>query len=622
MKIHARNLRGVTLHTLDVPDENCILVADNGSGKSTMSLVPYWVLTGKGLRIKDGEALCEGAVDFGNGITISRQIDYSKSKTTIIFNGNKVTEKTMKEELARRNLNVAVMEKFFMPITQIDNDSMLAAAGMSLSVDSVLKNFTVGQELIKNYFDSIGITTVSIPSITKCEKFFSEQRKVLKRDIKASENVIADIGNVPDDASLKAQIEVTLAHLTETTQKSTKAHSELNIIDASSDMRKSIESQKKKIAELEANNVTNDFTEETSNIKAKKLEYDSLLAEKSKSRSIIDGNIAQEEKGLTDLNENLIKLREQINAKGDSIKIIEGSTSCPLYAGIACSTDKTIVISVLKNEISELKNSETDISTSIKNSTTTLNSFHQQLSMIETEIEKIKNDSLALDNRLRVIENEIKLSALRRDRISELKTQLSETEKAYAKMNIPTNEDVLTEKAAIADAEILEEKQRLSSLQSALQASARKSQLESELQKQIEKKNLLDEIIAEIKEFPGTIFTRIIKPLETTANNVLSTLKPDWTLTIGKDGAVTVNTPTAAIPMDDLSTGEKIILNYCLKNVIAQLIGFGNIIIDDCDVLDKKSMSTLLSVISNSNIHTLLIVAKEIAQPNLKKITL
>jgi DNA repair exonuclease SbcCD ATPase subunit len=117
-------------------------------------------------------------------------------------------------------------------------------------------------------------------------------------------------------------------------------------------------------------------------------------------------------------------------------------------------------------------------------------------------------------------------------------------------------------------------------------------------------------ILKELQVLPNKIFEKIISPIETGINEILAEIKSDWTIKFLFDGAnldICIKMPTGVINIDELSTGERVVINYVFKSLICKLIGFDTIVLDNTDALDVKNYAMVESVVEKSKYNTLLV---------------
>ena len=75
----------------------------------------------------------------------------------------------------------------------------------------------------------------------------------------------------------------------------------------------------------------------------------------------------------------------------------------------------------------------------------------------------------------------------------------------------------------------------------------------------------------------------------------------------GANLSICVNTPCGKIEIEELSTGERVVINYVFKALICKLINFDTIVLDNTDALDSKNYGMVEDVVAKSQYNTMLI---------------
>lgn len=613
MKIQVKNLRGVTSKLLTVPQGVSALCGDNGTGKSTMALAPYFVLTGKGLSIKNGEASAEATVHFSDDLKISRSIEIGKEKkTTIKVNGTTVTEKALKQELERRNLHIEVMEKMYSSISTLSNDDMLKAVGLKLTVEDVLQMIPLENETpFRNFFSE---EDISIPSLTKCEKYFTEVRKNAKKEVK---NLEAKITDLPQSSTEDTESIKTLGEQIRKLQAE-KEEVQNKILDS-----KRFEDLKNSLYNLESRRISlqNDIGDKKAIISDRDILKDEItfLSEKETSKA----------KQIKSLNEEITTKRnlwfskskefdlrvQKIKDKEDIIKKLENSSGCPLYAGVSCTTNMSSVINSLKEEImkfskdnSELKKELEALKKEGTDKNLKLSELNDELTSLRNSIKDAQIEANTLNMKLSNIEKEENM-------IVQLDAEIKEVNDKIKSSDATTDIEELEMKKTELSELIEDKRDAIYRINSDIASAEKRNIFEEELEKQSSLVISSDEIIKAVRKLPEIIFQKLITPLEDVASNVFSTLKPEWRAIFKPTGDVEIEMTDRSYTVfqEELSSGERTLLNYCLKVVIATLIGLDTIIVDNADSCDKNHYNALVEAAQKTNISTLLISPYEIS---------
>ena len=600
MKINTTNLKGVSSKSIDIPENTVsLLTGKNGAGKTTLATTPYWVLTGKGLSNKRGESFSSGEVTVGNDL-----IKREKKKTTgLSLNGSPVTEKGLEQLLNQRGIPMSVLEAFFAPQTELTAEDLLAAAKLSLTAEKVIElmNLDVPEEAEMTAFvSSEGLTTLNLKDISKCEKHFTDVRRNLKKDIKALEARISDIEY--DEEVCKKEIE----DLNKTLEGLMQAKGQQ---DAARQTFQLVESAKKDIEAL---------TNEKASLSAEvghKLELEKALANMERKlsdltndksakaaevvRSHAKADVKKEDIAL--LRSDCAGLASTLKAKEDIVTSLETVTNCPLCPSMLCTADKSAAIKGLKTEIASLEKVKESKEEALKALDVELSSIEQEISDGESVVANIlaKEKSVLVDKAN--IENNLKSIEKAAARLSEIEQRIRDKEQLIKTVPIYSgaNED-LTGK-------ITETRNLIQSETQKLQKIRENTNLEKELSLKKLDCDIADSLVKSLQGLPAIIAAKITAPLSNTANSIISSLKKGWNIEFQPDGSVIVDVNGEKYEREDLSGGERVILNYILKVVVAKLIGLDTIIVDDCDRLDNNSLKELIKVATASGIATLLV---------------
>lgn len=610
MKITANNLRSIgSPKTVDVNDK-IVLCGVNGAGKSTIAKTPYFVLTGKGLSLKNGESEGVGTIEF-SGITISRQ--KKNGNTTIRVNGKVCSEIAMYEHLNKIGYNPDVLCSLFDTETVLDGETMLKVAAMQLDVDKVL-SFTKLEgdalDCVKRYFQGENIDIITIPAINKAYKKFyamrTDNNRVIKSlrvlvDADASyENVtIIDVSTlVSKSSAIEADIEKLVGEIF-AIEKDIKMYSDIERAIANS--RAEIEQLKQKSCPFSERDVEMVVAE---------------IEQKEK-------NCADYEAQISSLNKKHLELLEKLsganaqrqviveNGKGkrEIFETLSTTTTCPLYAGLPCTTNMSDVKEKLQKEILELREKCKQVDAEIS-------AIKEQIAVVEKQIGDLntkKNDERkeisALTKKRGEMQKERTAFASIEGKISAIEKNIESDVKKLASIVIA---DVKVKKDALE-----KKREELSAIKQRIVDASKIADGVKRLEDN--KKNLEDAervttmysfILQELNVLPNKIFEKIISPIETGLNQILYEIKNDWKIKFLFDGAnldICILTPLGEININEVSTGERVVVNYAFKSLICKLIGFDTIVLDNTDALDVSNYNMVEDVVEKSPYNTLLI---------------
>lgn len=610
MKITVFNLRSITgPKTVDVTNK-IVLSGINGAGKSTIAKTPYFVLTGKGLSVKNGETEGYGSIEFGD-ITIMRQ--KKNGTTTIRVNGKACSETAMFEHLNKRGYNPEVLCSLFDTETVLDGETMLRVASMKLDVDKVL-SFTnlegVALGYAKKYFVDNEIEIVTIPAINKAYKKIYALRTDNNRVAKNLKALV--------DADFPL-VNVTGVDIAALVEQSTNIEKDIEVL---TDTIYQIKQETKQIENLK-NNISKNATE-----KQRLLAFKCSVTEEDieKIEKEIENKQETSKKFglvLTELNEKQISvlqelsqlkqqeqvLIEQIKTKSENLKILKNTKTCPLNSGIPCTTDMSSVCNKIEAEIDDAKNK--------------LEKIVKEISDKENSMQEIKNTISETKQKQSLLSAEVNEMIQKRSSMEKERTD-------YASISgkIETLEKMISEDKAIVDnttiqdikpveEELTKKREEKNLIKEQILNSSRVQDAANRLaenQRKLEEAEKLSDmysvILKELQILPNKIFEKIIVPIEVGLNGILSEIKNDWQMKFLFDGAnlsICVNTPCGKIDIEELSTGERVVINYVFKALICKLINFDTIVLDNTDALDSKNYGMVEDVVAKSQYNTMLI---------------
>ena len=610
MKITVFNLRSITgPKTVDV-NGKIVLSGINGAGKSTIAKTPYFVLTGKGLSVKNGETEGYGSIEFGD-ITIMRQ--KKNGSTTIRVNGKACSEAAMYEHLNKRGYNPEVLCSLFDTETVLDGETMLRVASMKLDVDKVL-SFTslegVALGYAKKYFIDNEVEIVTIPTINKAYKKIYALRtdnnrvaKNLKALVEADFPLVnvtgVDIAAlVEQSTNIERDIEVLTDTVYQIKQEMKQVENIKNNISKNATEKQRLLAFKCSVSEEDISNIAKEIEEKQN--KAKGL--NALLTE------LNDKQISALQE-LSKLKQQEQVLLEQIKTKSENLEILKNTRTCPLNSGIPCTTDMSSVCEKIATEISEAKTRLEKISKEISDK-------EQSVDEIKKTIQETKQNQYALNNET----NELikKRSTMEKERTdyASISGKIEALDKMIAEDRTLVDNTVIQDIKPIEE-ELSKKKEEKNLVKEQILNSSRVQDAANRLaenQRKLEETEKISDmytvILKELQVLPNKIFEKIIVPIEVGLNGILSEIKNDWQINFLFDGAnlsICVNTPYGKIDIEELSTGERVVINYVFKALICKLINFDTIVLDNTDALDSKNYGMVEDVVAKSQYNTMLI---------------
>lgn len=610
MKITVFNLRSITgPKTVDV-NGKIVLSGINGAGKSTIAKTPYFVLTGKGLSVKNGETEGYGSIEFGD-ITIMRQ--KKNGSTTIRVNGKACSEAAMYEHLNKRGYNPEVLCSLFDTETVLDGETMLRVASMKLDVDKVL-SFTslegVALGYAKKYFIDNEVEIVTIPAINKAYKKIYALRtdnnrvaKNLKALVEADFPLVnvtgVDIAAlVEQSTNIERDIEVLTDTVYQIKQEMKQVENIKNNISKNATEKQRLLAFKCSVSEEDISNIAKEIEEKQNKTKG----LNALLTE------LNDKQISALQE-LSKLKQQEQVLLEQIKTKSENLEILKNTRTCPLNSGIPCTTDMSSVCEKIATEINEAK--------------TRLEKISKEISDKEQSVDEIKKTIQETKQNQYVLNNEINELIKKRSTMEKERTDYASISGKIEALDKMIAEDrTLVDNTVIQDIKPIEEelskkkeeknlvKEQILNSSRVQDAANRLAENQRKLEETEKISDMYTVILKELQVLPNKIFEKIIVPIEVGLNGILSEIKNDWQMNFLFDGAnlsICVNTPYGKIDIEELSTGERVVINYVFKALICKLINFDTIVLDNTDALDSKNYGMVEDVVAKSQYNTMLI---------------
>ncbi len=610
MKITANNLRSIgSPKTVDVNDK-IVLCGINGAGKSTIAKTPYFVLTGKGLSLKNGETEGIGTIEF-SGITISRQ--KKNGNTTIRVNGKVCSEIAMYEHLNKIGYNPDVLCSLFDTETVLDGETMLKVASMQLDVDKVLSFTQLENEAlasVKRYFEGENIDIITIPAINKAYKKFYAMRTENNRVIKSMrvlvendapyENVtVVDVGTlVAQSTTIEADIEKIVGEIF-VIEKDAKVRYDIEQSIATS--RAEIEQLKQKVCQYTESDVEA-IIAEIEKEEQKCADYERQLIELNKTHLQLINS-------LSDVNTQRQVIVENGKSKKGILNTLSTTTTCPLYAGLPCTTNMSDAKNKLNEEIEALREECKKVDAKILELKNQIAETEASISDITKKKDETRRNVVALTKKRSDMQRERTVFASIEGKISaiEKNIELSEAKaKSIAIVDTKAKKSALEQKRN----ELNAVKQRIVDASKVADAVKRLGENKKNLEEAEKVTAMYSFILQELNVLPNKIFEKIITPIETGLNQILFEIKSDWKIKFLFDGAnldICIVTPLGEININEVSTGERVVVNYAFKSLICKLINFDTIVLDNTDALDVVNYNMVEDVVERSPYNTLLI---------------
>lgn len=633
MKITAQNLNGIEGPISVDINQNTYIVGPNGSGKSTLCKVPYYILTGQELSTKNGFSQSFAEMEF-QGYKITRtSVD---GKDSLYLNGTGITASAISKEFAAHDLLIDFFTEIFRPEVEFSNDTIIKMANIKINNDTVKKlcDFPNGSHAIPMLNDYLANNPITnIDDINTAYKLFYNSRTAAKKELASVSSKLSAL-DTPDASENVNELTKTLKTVSEQKesirQEIEHLQRKIGIIISQNNQKttleKNIEELKLSKEKAEKNAVT------IASLQKQIDEYSHLLSQinsqldelKEKGKEMNQLSEIDREK-KTEITEKINKInvekasaQTKINMYQKQVESFEKGGICPLAAGFVCPNGSTQVIPKLKAEIEyytqdiedydeELKQYLDDLQ-KITEAITRKNEERDKLSTERDELSTKANDTMKEYNNL-----VNQMSALRAGGNSDpafYEKMIAEKEKELAAITVEEVESL---------SKMVEEKQESYRVLNERETEINRSILNVTQYQQLEKEktdkaNIVsgyESLVKTFKNLPNVIFAKIAQPLQQAGDAVLATLKPEWHIQFVPDKkGIAINIcsdENGEVARENLSTGEKVILDYLLKNIGCQLTGFDTILVDNLDTLDEKNTENLMECIKNSPYKTLCI---------------
>lgn len=613
MKIEAKNLRSIGNPLAIDIDDKVVLQGVNGAGKSTMAKVPYFVMTGKGLSVKNGETECYGKIEF-DSISIVRE--KKNGVTNIRVNGKSCSETAMHEHLRMRNYNPDVLATLFNTETVLDGETMLKVAAMELGVEKVLSFTSLDdtcKDYVRKYFSDAQIDLLTIPIINKAHQKFYSMRTDNNRIIKNLKTILSSKPYTIDQEVPDASLYISL------NEKLNSEKAELIKIIAvsenNSQKRNFLLSQISKMKDKKQTLVIVD-DEEIALMQKKIVEIADEIEklENAKQKNVNDKKNVEEEisilsNAVSELKAKYAIAVEKGKNKKDILTTLQNTTCCPLYAGLSCTTNMTDVCTSIEKELDVLREECESLKAEIAEK-------EKKISQKKSEKEKFYQIGDEIVKNIITLNKELSYYKTEREKAINTIKQISEIDSDIKNFEVELNTlsiaDVTKEKEKLAkiDSEINDVNSKIADMNKLIKEIIEFKTQSEELVKYEEISERYSAIIKELQTLPNKIFEKIIVPIESKINSILNDVKNSWKIKFDfseKELAIYVFTDNGKIDIDELSTGERIIVNYVFKSLICDMIKFDTIILDNTDALDEKHFMAVEDVVEKSKYNTMLI---------------
>lgn len=610
MEIYVNNLKK-SKNTQIFFDGISVLTGANGAGKSTFARAPYWVLTGKGLPSDVSNGNTDAFFEFG-GTSISR----SKGKTTTItVNGNKVTEKGLEEVLTQRGLPISVLSSLYSPTTVLEASDLLRAARLKLTADKIIELLSpldVPEEAeLTEAMASYNGEELSLKDVSKLEKLFTERRKALKKEVKALEARILE--DDIDEAALEEEKKRLNSELEKLFAKKGKADAEKKMTvmleKARNEISALIETRNALINEVSAeNNLSSDLR----NFETEKNSAEEFIRKSNEKLDALTEELDKQMGYLRTASTLLSGKKGEALSISKMLNALSTVKTCPLCPTMPCTADKTNAISSLSADLSAIEADIMSGESSVAEAEATVEGIKADITFVKTGISSAQSELRKLISAISEVKGKISAIDAKKSHIADIDEQISQKEGAL----FSQSDNVISDERDI-EAEIGDVKAKLRNVESQLIKKSENDALLRELSLKKLDCDVSDAVVKKLQSLPEIISAKVTAPLSKVANATIGQLLDGWSVEFQPDGSIIVDVNGKKLNREDISGGEEILLNYVLKVVICRLIGHDNIILDDCDRLDKEHFERLIKAAqAATGINSLFVSCNEEFIPN------
>lgn len=562
--IKIQNFKGIKSIAIN-PQKINVILGSNGKGKSSLLSAIRFMLTGEGQNVINNATVSCGCcceVD-GNKLFRTKKAVNDTFQSTLKINGKTTTQKSFVEMIKSKGIPVDCVK--FVTSSDALNDMKPADISAFLLNSGLLPINTNFQKIVSlcsftqkeaNLLSMVlnPNATISLEDIQKAYNSFFEKRKELKKQLEVVKSKIADI---PVPARNGTVIDAEYEKLLELEAKSKNIRDSIRTYNAVVTQRNNINTEAKAI----------------------ETEITKLASVNRPNPQILE----KLEKELSDCDNQMNLLIQQIATLESNIKFNKKTLAgldtemCPLCPDkLVCNTDK----SVLKNDISELLQTlEKTYSDSVKAKTE-----------LTTKVETIEKKITTYKDNEKVYQKKIYL-------IDKRNTLLNNMPALPVRPAVSQSVDYTDEKNKLKA-----EKKEWITYENTQKYISEKESLEKELQ-------LYENIVKMLSPKAGireVIIDSALAPLADECNNVAKMLNLNFELKLVCKEGVHLMCKTASandfVEYEYLSSGEKLIVEFLFMDLINTLSGFGILMLDNLDKLDKSTFEALLELITKQEV--------------------
>ena len=545
------------------PERVNLIMGPNGSGKTSFLKAMKYLLLGDNSRsqLLNNSALRAEVSAWVNGSKIQKVITPEKNET--FFNGKRSTQKSVVEYLqeecgaSKDAMKFVASSEVFEKATGADFTDLLLNSGflpMTINADTFVKIAKTALPFSKEDEDVLRSMLPSMPDefgldlISSINDDIKQQMKYLKKEADRLSAIVSSYAGEPPKRSIE-----------DVDRDYAKVISEKAVYARSTAERRKTEETKKQIEALKAQLAASKAVKPNPAVKAK---LDELYER---------------------INNDLLKASNYYEALKENTRLLQThldrlqTDKCPLSDKIVCKQDKE----PLKAELSE----------AIKNNSSILETVAEDIASFKEELSEYKEKIAAYQAAEREYLNKISLLK----RVEDLEKTLPSSSTAA------TPEPAVSKDYASLEAALKAEKERLVRYNAACAA---QKQL-NEVTENIRQWSVLNEVTSNKGAVKSAVLETLLSTIVDDLNEMASELCPHIKLGLAStDGKVCIycTTPTGTQDLADISTGEKLMVQFLIMSIINKLSGFRLLVLDNIDKLDKKSFEGMLEFLTTSEV--------------------
>ena len=469
---------------------------------------------------------------------ISNKFGYNYSTLEIMFDANKFTSMTPKEQKA-----------FLLKLT-----------GIHLNADTIISYMDNPSENAKNKVRSTITREISIDDFDSFyKKFYAERGSEKKRLNEVNKRRIGLESTLPKEEVLD---EESIKNALTQIKKDIEKVNELLVLANERTTRKNLLLEKietgKKNIEIAKGRINKEFSCESTRIE----EIKKAIIELEKEKNADNREVGACKEAIS----RFLALKNKLN-----------TDKCPLSEKLVCNANKQPLLDEFDKQIKEYETKE---------------------KTLKAKIEKIDNDIA----KLREEENKVNYNIQHIVFLNNNEPLLKQREEELKALVIPDitkekEKKVLLEKDLEEKNKMLETINRIRLLKNDIEKVKKEENSIKDIVDLYE--YLVKEF--EPNGIRSRILKKIIEPLQIAAKKEMGVLATGATLSFNIDGdgfEVLIENETGIVPLEQLSASEQLRAQIVIQDIVNRLTGVGLLVVDEASMLDKNNFNKLIELIN------------------------